>query len=600
MLLERDRKLFFIFAIISIALSAIVCVPFSLTKVTLFEIIFKYIAVPITIGIFTFLTISAKYRSYRPAVKYTTIVANIPLFSYIAAMLFNTILIISRNSVVFNSLETNVWLMGMSLMLVVSLVLIRIFPKFVVMFSKNEAMLVDAIFAILAVIYVFTCCSIAFKYRKAGPLEDSSFLFILFPIIIGLLGGALHIVSIKNEKEANNEFENRSREELYELWKENCKHADEIYDAAREDITESLFGFTLGELGFVESEEEPQEFEQEQDLEPEVIDNQANEELQAENATLLAEIAELKAKNQQLQDKLNEATSIIGNSKDKIIETLQKCADNDTELVVDSLQHSLDVIVNERQVLKKSREKLAQDLEVQKAELQAKIDAYNAQKAKEEQERAEAEEKARLDAERRAQAALEREKEKKPIEPSFEKFIEFATALTADRDDVEIAVNDKQTQYKFTCCNKAYAILQKTNNDYRISFIAQNDEMRDLMYEFNGIVDFEKNIDYDKSGYQVKLVKLVYKGDESMSFEKVQELISHSLENLLEGEKIEQEAIEKEKAIKERAKLAEKALKEKERQQAKEEKQRLLAEQKAREEQENNQQDENSSDDEAA
>lgn len=592
MLLERDRKLFFIFAIISIALSAIVCVPFSLTHITLGEIIFKYMIVPVTIGVFTFLMIPAKYRSYRPSVKYTTIVTNIPLFSYIAAILFNTILIVVRSNEVYGNLSTNLWLMGLAAMLVVVLALISVFPKFVVMLSKNEAMLLDAIIIILAIIYVFTCCSIAFDYRKFGLLESTSFLLILLPLVISLLGGALHILSIKNEKEANCEFENHSHDELYALWQENHQYVNDIYAAAKDDITESLFGFTLNKLDFVEEDVENNE----------EIDTATN------NEALLAEIEELKNKNLQLQEKLNEATKIIANSKDKIIETLQKCADNDTELVVDSLQHSLDVIVNERKVVKETREKLLTEFENQKAQLQAKIDEYNARKAKEEQEKVEAEEKARLEAEKRAQAALEREKDKKPIEPSFEEFIAFATTTTNDRDDTEIVVNDKQTLYKFVCCNKAYIVLQKTNNDYRISFLAKNDEMRDLMYEFNGVIDFDKNVNYEKSAFELKLLKVIYKGDESLSFDKVKNLLNHSLENLLEAENAEKEAIEKEKAIKERAKLAEKALKEKERQQAKEEKQRLLAEQKAKEEQEKlkqesieqNSQNDNVSDEEAA
>lgn len=592
MLLERDRKLFFIFAIISIALSAIVCVPFSLTHITLVEIIFKYMIVPVTIGIFTFLMIPAKYRSYRPSVKYTTIVTNIPLFSYVAAILFNTILIVVRSNEVYGNLSTNLWLMGLAAMLVVLLALISVFPKFVVMLSKNEAMLLDAIIIILAIIYVFTCCSIAFDYRKFGLLESTSFLLILLPLVISLLGGALHILSIKNEKEANCEFENHSHDELYALWQENHQYVNDIYAAAKDDITESLFGFTLNKLDFVEEDVENNE----------EIDTATN------NEALLAEIEELKNKNLQLQEKLNEATKIIANSKDKIIETLQKCADNDTELVVDSLQHSLDVIVNERKVVKETREKLLTEFENQKAQLQAKIDEYNAQKAKEEQEKVEAEEKARLEAEKRAQAALVREKDKKPIEPSFEEFIAFATTTTNDRDDTEIVVNDKQTLYKFVCCNKAYIVLQKTNNDYRISFLAKNDEMRDLMYEFNGVIDFDKNVNYEKSAFELKLLKAIYKGDESLSFDKVKNLLNHSLENLLEAENAEKEAIEKEKAIKERAKLAEKALKEKERQQAKEEKQRLLAEQKAKEEQEKlkqesieqNSQNDNVSDEEAA
>ena len=51
MLLERDRKLFYIFAVISIALSLIVCIPFSLGSLHSFEIIVKYMVIPCAIGL---------------------------------------------------------------------------------------------------------------------------------------------------------------------------------------------------------------------------------------------------------------------------------------------------------------------------------------------------------------------------------------------------------------------------------------------------------------------------------------------------------------------------------------------------------------------
>jgi hypothetical protein len=48
--------------------------------------------IPATIFVFTFMGWSGKYRSYRPAVKFTTIITCVPLFSYPVAVVFNTLL----------------------------------------------------------------------------------------------------------------------------------------------------------------------------------------------------------------------------------------------------------------------------------------------------------------------------------------------------------------------------------------------------------------------------------------------------------------------------------------------------------------------------
>ena len=109
------------------------------------------------------------------------------------------------------------------------------------------------------------------------------------------------------------------------------------------------------------------------------------------------------------------------------------------------------------------------------------------------------------------------------------------------------------------------------NNDYRISFLAKTDDMRALLYQYNGVISFDKVVEFAKAKYSIQQLKVVYKGDETITFEAVQELLTKSLEALLEAEELEQAAIAKEQAAKERAKLAEQALREKERAIAKEE-----------------------------
>lgn len=602
MLLERDRKLFHLFAVISIALSLLVCIPYSLAKVTLFEIIVKYMVIPCAIGVLTFICWSGKYRSYRPAVKFTTIVTYTPLFSYTAAILFNTLLLLVRNTSVYSQLKFNLLVMGLAAVLVLVIALAHVYSKFVIKFSKNEALVADGIFAVLALAYTIGGASIAFDYRAIGGLEFKSVLYILIPLILGAAAAWLHVLIINNANEQKQEYVVKSRQELYQLWEENCLTAKKIYEAARENILESLLNYNLEELGFeeVEAVEEPVE-EVAVAADPE-LENKVNE-LEAEKEALVGQNNELNEQNQSLEERINaleeqnkalkeqldEVLAVIATSKDMIVDTLQKCADNDTDLIMDSLQHSLDVIKSEREAVAESRQKLEAEIEAQKAEIQAKLDAHAEKVALEEKAKAEAEEKARLDAERRAKEAEERAKEKKPIEPDFAKVVEFAVSVGKDRDDIELSVNDKQTMYKFLHDGTAFIALQKTNNDYRISFLAKTEAMRELLYQYNGIVSFDKVVEFEKAKYTVQQLKAVYKGDESLSIEVVQELLTNSLAVLLEAEELEAQAIAKEQAAKERAKLAEQALREKERALAKEEAKRQKELQKAQEEAEKEQ-----------
>ena len=602
MLLERDRKLFHLFAVISIALSLLVCIPYSLAKVTLFEIIVKYMVIPCAIGVLTFICWSGKYRSYRPAVKFTTIVTYTPLFSYTAAILFNTLLLLVRNTSVYSQLKFNLLVMGLAAVLVLVIALAHVYSKFVIKFSKNEALVADGIFAVLALAYTIGGASIAFDYRAIGGLEFKSVLYILIPLILGAAAAWLHVLIINNANEQKQEYVVKSRQELYQLWEENCLTAKKIYEAARENILESLLNYNLEDLGFeeVEAVEEPVE-EVAVAADPE-LENKVNE-LEAEKEVLVGQNNELNEQNQSLEERINaleeqnkalkeqldEVLAVIATSKDMIVDTLQKCADNDTDLIMDSLQHSLDVIKSEREAVAESRQKLEAEIEAQKAEIQAKLDAHAEKVALEEKAKAEAEEKARLDAERRAKEAEERAKEKKPIEPDFAKVVEFAVSVGKDRDDIELSVNDKQTMYKFLHDGTAFIALQKTNNDYRISFLAKTEAMRELLYQYNGVVSFDKVVEFEKAKYTVQQLKAVYKGDESLSIEVVQEFLTNSIAVLLEAEELEAQAIAKEQAAKERAKLAEQALREKERAVAKEEAKRQKELQKAQEEAEKEQ-----------
>ena len=206
MLLERDRKLFYIFAVISIAISLIVCIPFSLGSLHSFEIIVKYMVIPAAILVFTFLCWTTKYRSYRPAVKFTTIVTSLPAFSYIAAVTFNTLLILVRNSEVYDSLKYNLLIIFFAAVLVAVIVFSHVYQKLVIVFSKNESMVIDGVIAVIGLSLVALGNMIAFDYKDFGGFETKNALFIIVPIVLGLAAAALHFIVVKSAFEQKQEL----------------------------------------------------------------------------------------------------------------------------------------------------------------------------------------------------------------------------------------------------------------------------------------------------------------------------------------------------------------------------------------------------------
>ena len=65
----------------------------------------------------------------------------------------------------------------------------------------------------------------------------------------------LHILIVNRANEEKEEYVVKSRQELYDLWENNCLTAKKIYDKAREYILETLLNYDLDALGFEEVEE---------------------------------------------------------------------------------------------------------------------------------------------------------------------------------------------------------------------------------------------------------------------------------------------------------------------------------------------------------
>ena len=106
MLKAKDKKTILILTIISLALSAIACVPFTLAKLTQAELIIKYIVLPIAIAGMSIYMYTLKFRNYRPAYKFPVISSYAPVFSYTIALALNTLIVLARSNQVY---ELNIW-----------------------------------------------------------------------------------------------------------------------------------------------------------------------------------------------------------------------------------------------------------------------------------------------------------------------------------------------------------------------------------------------------------------------------------------------------------------------------------------------------------
>ena len=514
MLKEKDRKTLFILAVISIVLCLAICVPFSLKTVSLFEIIVKFAVVPVFVFFVTILAFSLKFRNYRPANKYTSVVTYTPLFSLAAALLFNAVLNLIRGSVLFGDAYLAMLIVA-GIVLVLVIALSHLYYRGLLALKKNEAMLVDVLFVILTVVFFAFAIGVASKVKNGGalPSASQSVLFIIVPLVLGLATAGLVAYTLNYLRLSDEEYGVEKREDLYNEWKDNLNKRTEVYDVAREEILNSMYEFAGGQLGVKEGE-----------------------------------------------------GNGVGSTPDEEVEALRdRIEELEQELVLQPLKKALEVLLNEQAEVAKIKERVAEDYATQIGELQAIVDEHEAKLAAEEEARRQAEEEARLERERRAQEALEREKNKKPIEPSFEEFVEAAKKIGADRDDMAVKVNDKQTQFKITCHGKNVVVLQLTKNDYKVIVNASTEEMRAMLYQYNGVATFDKTTTFNVSGYQLHAVKFSYKGDGTLDPEALKELMNKSLDSLFEAEKAEDEAKAEEKARKDRAALAEKTLRARER-----------------------------------
>lgn len=545
MLNYREKRTLLITSIISLSLSFIISVPYTLGKMTQPELIIKYIAAPIVISILGIVNYLIKYRNYRPAYCFPVLASYIPVFSYIVGISINTVLLLARTNQVFSMTTWIAIVACLALYIIASVLLIHVFFKALIVFSKNEIMLIDSLFIVVLVINAIGFGIIA--NRLIGLPEsfpNSSWLFIFIPIIFGALVLAFHIVYLIKMAKTDAEYKLESTEELIAKYKETHK---KYYESAREEILESLHYFTGQQLGKADtSSSAVDEYKQKIEvLEHEVsrlndeiasLQEQASSEDQALLSEAQEQVKALEEKIARLEEEKAEAIRLAEEEKEQIAILEGKKAAKELE---------------EAEAKARQAEKEAEEAKAE-AEEKTRQAEKEAEEAKSEAELLKAAEAARMALEaEKAKAAHERAlavaKAKKAIKPSYEKLVKYASTLEKD-DSIVVLTNQKQNQHKFYYEKKLFLVLTDSASDYRMSFLMFKQHAIDLIVEYPGVIVKAK------SPKGENWYKLVNKGELEEKF--LKQTIKESLTVLKKVElekKAEKERIKAEKAAQRKA-----------------------------------------------
>lgn len=544
----NKKELFIACSLISLAVALICVIPFSIIPysakiLSKTEIIIKFFVFGIYTLIATAIITVYKYKKFDQSSKFLNVATYVPAFSFTAATLASLVVLIIKNYTKFAyTSAAAIIITSVVIMICIIFVACKIYTDGET-YTKGKSILFDACIYAACIACVVFAYIVTIKFQGQGFVIKSRFA----AFIPAGLAGIVYII-------ANVGFLILAKEEQFapvqtiikldgisDAWKQDRMEA---IPAEQEEIYNALYAFTKQKLNIVDGETV-------------VVDNRE-------------EVEALEAQNQKLQAQLQHALNVINSSKEKIVATLKLATDNDNELAMKALKESLDVVASERQAIADAKAKLVEESNARIAELQKILDDHEAKliaeaKALEEKARQKA-----LEAEERAKAKALAEKNKPVIEPKFKDVVKFAESIVKDRDDIKVVVNAKETNYRFTCHNKPLFTLAESANDYRFTILSNTEDMRALLYQYAGIVTFEKLITFPLSKTDIQQLKVVYKGDETITIDVVKDLLTASLKTLLDAEALETAEKEAELARKERAKEAERALREKEREEKRE------------------------------
>lgn len=140
-------------------------------------------------------------------------------------------------------------------------------------------------------------------------------------------------------------------------------------------------------------------------------------------------------------------------------------------------------------------------------------------------------------------------KAQKVFTPTYKEVVNFGSKMK-DKE-ITVVANAKATQHKFYLGKKLFLVTQKTNNDYRVTFLSKKDDAIELVVDYPGVVTKATSPKGDE------WFKITNKGELDRAF--LKGLVTKSATTLVELLEEQKAAKAREAQAKKEAKAAEKA-----------------------------------------
>ena len=185
MLNRQEKRFMVISSIISIVLAVAIFIPWSAKEILPLEAILKVWVMPIIALILFVFNLTAKYRNYRPSVRFTTVASYLPIFSTLIALFGNLLLVLMRSSLPYSETGYLAMVMFTTFFLVALVLVTMTIHRIVLIFSKNEMMLIDAPMVLLYFGCIFFVNTVFNKYMDASaPFMSTSIFFVIVPAVV--------------------------------------------------------------------------------------------------------------------------------------------------------------------------------------------------------------------------------------------------------------------------------------------------------------------------------------------------------------------------------------------------------------------------------
>ena len=441
MISKKAKLSLFITAVVSVAFSLVVCIPFHTSTVSKFELVFKFIIAPIIVLLAYIANTIIKYLLNRSDIKFVTVASYAPLFGYIASASAMTGTVLVRSQQGFTSFDH--WMITLFVVLVI-LILDTILSHFVyravLSMKKVNNIILDAVFGVVTLAVFITYYNICAKYLGL-TFEIKSPWVVVFCIIISLL--VIGFLTLRGIYLMNTEemYKKVSKKQLLERWH---KGREAVYNQAELDILYNLYEFSKNELGIVEDfgfdDDEDEQYEED------TTSEEANNTIEA---TPIEEqpVVEEEIKVAPVQKQIRK---VIVPKERQIVESVEVIEEPVVEVVKDFVELENPEI---------------KDVDAELENVNEEYDVIMSQLVLMEAEKAAL--LTGLDAE--TTPAPKPQREPKNFKPSFSELVGYAKSL----DGATYTANKELTNYRFSYNRKPFLVLMDTPSKYIIRFIIE-------------------------------------------------------------------------------------------------------------------------------